>query len=155
MVAGAAAITEGGSGAGLGIAACATGAGCVVGGVAVVAGGGLVLMGAGTGLRGAEGAATTLAQFASRNSNGSSMTESQIMKAMRSLQDRMAEHEAKPQAYIDDPDAYDNKGLLGRVSEQIREQIIQARIRHLQNEINNYRNQIERLDGLLEQRKWK
>lgn len=149
MVAGAGAITEGASGAGVGVAACATGAGCIVSGVVVASGGALILMGAGGGLRAAEGAATALAQFASRGSNGSSMTDSQIRDSIRSFQDLIPEHEAKPQAYIEDPDAYDNLGLLKGASKELREQIIQGRIEKLQAEIEKFKGELQKMYDIL------
>jgi hypothetical protein len=62
------------------------------------------------------------------------------------LQKRIAEHEAKLKDYEEDPDAYDNKGFLKNApNEDVRESIIQKRIEHLQDEINNFKNQISQL----------
>jgi hypothetical protein len=59
-------------------------------------------------------------------------------RAVRSLQQQIAELQAKLEAYQADPDAYDNLGYLENApSDEIRQQIIQGRIQHLQNEIND------------------
>jgi hypothetical protein len=71
-----------------------------------------------------------------------------VAKAIRSLEKRLAEHEQKRADYIRDPDAYDNKGFLrNAASPEIRQQIVQARTRELQRQINIFKRDIARLKG--------
>lgn len=69
----------------------------------------------------------------------------QTQRAIQSLQSRVAEHLAKLEAYRADPDAFDNKGFLKNASEAVRQRIIDGRVRHLENEIQNFQKQIETL----------
>jgi hypothetical protein len=68
-VIGVGAFATGAGGEGGGVLACATGVGCPGGAAAIAVGGALMLQGGGMALRGAEGAGTVLALFASRNNN--------------------------------------------------------------------------------------
>jgi RHS repeat-associated protein len=83
--------------------------------------------------------------------SGLPRSSSQILKSIRSLEQRIQEHELKLQQYIDDPYAFDNQGLLRNApSEEIRQQIIQGRINHLRTEIDGFREQIDVLRSSLE-----
>ncbi len=53
----------------------------------------------------------------------------------------------KLQEYRANPDAYDNQGLLKGANPEVRERIINGRIRHLQGEIDNFRGQIRNLQN--------
>lgn len=65
-------------------------------------------------------------------------------KSLRSLRQRLREHEAKLDAYRRNPDAFDNKGYLRNApSPEVRKRIIEGRIKHLEGEIQNFRRQIE------------
>jgi hypothetical protein len=67
-------------------------------------------------------------------------------RSIRSLNQRLAEHRAKLEAYRSNPDAFDNNGFLRNApSVEVRERIIQGRIRHLESEISNFERQIEEL----------
>ncbi len=69
-------------------------------------------------------------------------------RALRSLERRVAEHRRKLEDYRRDPDAFDNQGLLRNApTQEIRERIIQGRIRHLEREIRAFLDQIERILG--------
>jgi hypothetical protein len=70
-------------------------------------------------------------------------------KSVRSLEQNVAEHEQKLADYQRDPYAYDNKGILKNApSDAVRQQIIQGRIRHLETEINTFRDNIRKIvDG--------
>jgi RHS repeat-associated protein len=75
------------------------------------------------------------------------LTASQ-QKSLRSLQHRADEHRSKLDAYRRDPDAFDNLGHLERApNPEIRQRIIDGRIRHLENEINTFQDQIDKLLG--------
>ena len=64
-------------------------------------------------------------------------------RALRSLEKQVAEHQAKLDAYRADPDAYDNKGILQNApTPEIRQRIIDGRIRHLETEISTFQKQI-------------
>jgi hypothetical protein len=75
------------------------------------------------------------------------LTPSQ-QRAVRSLQQQIDEHQVKLGEYMANPDAYDNLGYLKNApTEEIRQQIIQGRIQHLQTEINAFQGQIDRIQG--------
>jgi RHS repeat-associated protein len=130
--------------------AAATGGTCVaVGGVALT--GEAVVAVAGT----AEAAygGVVLAKISGDPLGGSSRKERpqrEIRKSIRSLEKRMTEHQAKLEAYRNNPDAFDHLGLLRNApNEEIRQSIINGRIRHLEQEIDNFSTQIEILRALL------
>jgi len=69
-------------------------------------------------------------------------------KSLRSLQERMAEHEEKLADYLADPDAYDNKGFLKNApTPEIRQSIIDGRAAHLRKEIDTFQRQIDELSS--------
>lgn len=75
------------------------------------------------------------------------LTPSQ-QKSLRSLQRQAEEHRSKLDAYRADPDAFDNLGYLERApSPEIRQRIIDGRIRHLETEIRTFQDQINKLLG--------
>src|SRR5690606_6072033 len=143
----------GGTGiAGGGVVICATGVGCLGGAPAVAVGGVLIAQGAGTTLNAANSAGTILAMLSDKTGSGSdqSRIKAQLEKSINSLQQRLSEHEVKLADYMDNPDAFDNQGFLANApNEAIREAIIERRIAHLQNEINNFRKQIADLERQL------
>jgi len=50
------------------------------------------------------------------------------------------------EAYNNDPDAFDNKGYLkGAPSNEVRQRIIDGRIRHLENEIKTFNKNINEI----------
>jgi hypothetical protein len=99
---------------------------------------------------GSSGDDSDISDNASSESSDSQRNTAQIQKSINSLQTRISEHEAKLRAYMENPYAYDNLGLLRDApNDAIRQSIIDGRIRHLQNEINNWRKQVEGLLGLL------
>jgi RHS repeat-associated protein len=53
------------------------------------------------------------------------------------LRKQLADHEQKLKDYMDDPQRYDNKGILGKGNDQ---SVIEGRIRNLQRQIENFRN---------------
>jgi hypothetical protein len=69
-------------------------------------------------------------------------------KSVRSLQARLDEQQAKLDVYIADPDAYNNLGILQAKTLEVRQLIINGRVRHLQTEINTFQSNInKRLGG--------
>ncbi len=69
--------------------------------------------------------------------------EQRLAKKIRSLQRQRDEHIAKLAAYKKNPEAFDNLGYLRNApSDEVRAQIINARIRHLEHEIANFEKQI-------------
>jgi hypothetical protein len=69
-------------------------------------------------------------------------------RSVRSLEKRLIEHREKLDAYREDPDAFDNENLLRDApSEEIRERIIRGRIRHLEQEISSFAEQLRKLLG--------
>ena len=66
----------------------------------------------------------------------------------RDLQGRLDAHRQKLEAYRRDPDAFDNKGFLKNApNEEIRNRIIQGRIRHLETEIRAFEKGIRDAGG--------
>jgi hypothetical protein len=69
-------------------------------------------------------------------------------KSIRSLERRLEEHQKKLDDFRNDPDKFDNKGFLKNApTPQVRQNIIDGRMRHLQNEIKTFQNQIDTLKG--------
>jgi RHS repeat-associated protein len=70
-----------------------------------------------------------------------------IQRAIRSLDARLAEHRAKLAAYKENPFAFDNREDLARNAARpdVQRRIIDGRVRHLENEIRNFQQQLERL----------
>jgi RHS repeat-associated protein len=72
----------------------------------------------------------------------------EALKSIRSLQERLVEHVNKLRDFVKNPDAFDNKGFLkGAPSQEVRDRIIQGRVKHLEQEIRNFAQQIGRLRG--------
>ena len=64
-------------------------------------------------------------------------------KSVRSLLKRIKEHEQKLEAFKANPEAFDNKGFLRNApNEEIRQKIINQRIRHLEQEIRTFNKNI-------------
>lgn len=83
----------------------------------------------------------------SRHSEGRPLNAAEV-KSVRSLERNLVEHEKKLADYKRDPYAYDNKGLLKAApSDEVRQQIIQGRIRHLETEINAFQENIRKIIG--------
>ncbi|MGH2919291.1 MAG: hypothetical protein ACRDLS_11950, partial [Solirubrobacteraceae bacterium] len=86
-------------------------------------------------------------RFADETGSFSNLSLSQL-RAVRSLEKQAAKHQAKLDAYRADPDAFDNLGLLRNApSPEIRQRIIDGRIRHLEGEVSTFRRQIDEITG--------
>ncbi|HYX37725.1 MAG TPA: RHS repeat-associated core domain-containing protein [Oligoflexus sp.] len=84
------------------------------------------------------------AKFAKYMTTAGSVGSSQ--KSIRSLEKRLQEHRDKLEKFSANPDLYDNKGHLKNApTPEIRSRIINTRINHLQGEIRNFENWIEKL----------
>jgi RHS repeat-associated protein len=146
-------IGSGAGGIGAGLTMCGTGVLCPAGvgvvavsGVAVAAGGVLTVGGA-VGLGGNLALLSDKKQDRSRG-----LSQREIKQSISSLEKNIAEHEAKLNTYIKDPYAFDNQGFLRNApNDDVRQTIINGRINHLQNEIDNWRRQVETLRRLLDQ----
>jgi RHS repeat-associated protein len=69
-------------------------------------------------------------------------------KAIQSLEQRIADHQAKLAAYEANPEAYDNLGILRDApSDAVRQSIIAGRVRHLESEIDAFKQAIDRIRG--------
>lgn len=65
-------------------------------------------------------------------------------KAISSFENQIIKHEAKLVEYMKDPMKFDNKGFLKNApSEEVRQKIIQSRIKHLHKEIQTFRDNIQ------------
>jgi len=97
-------------------------------------------------------AITVVAMSASGPGSGgiNQQTPDAIRRSIKSLEQQVVEHKQKLDEYIKDPEAFDNKGFLKNApSPEIRQKIIDGRVKHLQGEIDNFLKQIEALKGLL------
>jgi hypothetical protein len=56
-------------------------------------------------------------------------------------------HKQKLADYLKNPDAYDNKGFLKNASPELRQKIIESRIKSLAGQIENFTQQLEKLTG--------
>ncbi|MFI7026035.1 polymorphic toxin-type HINT domain-containing protein [Micromonospora sp. NPDC049900] len=82
------------------------------------------------------------------HNDGGELTPEQL-KSIRSLEARIAEHQAKLDAYRADPWAYDNQGLLKNApNDEVRQRIINGRINHLEKEIGGFQKQVDNLKSL-------
>ena len=144
---------SGGAGlGGAGVAACTTGVGCMATAPAVIGASAVIAHGGTVATIGAVNAGTQLANavMAMMGEGDNAQRIRSTEKSIRSLENRVAEHEKKLQDYIQNPDAFDNQGLLKNApSEQIRQNIIQGRVNHLTSEIQGWREQISKLQQQL------
>jgi RHS repeat-associated protein len=74
---------------------------------------------------------------------------SSINKAISSLKKNIAEHTQKLKEYKADPMKFDNKGTLKNAPEELRDKIIAGRIKHLEKEIQTFRENIEKIENKL------
>jgi RHS repeat-associated protein len=103
----------------------------------------------GTGVGAAAGTAhgRSLSNLVFREGSGGGGLSSSDARTVRSLERRIGEHQQKLDAYRNNPDAFDNNGLLKNAPDWLRQRIIQGRIRHLENEIRTFEQQIIRITG--------
>lgn len=64
-------------------------------------------------------------------------------RAVNGLEEQVELHRKKLEDYRKDPDAFDNKGFLTNATPEVREKIISARIRSLENQIDTFIKDIE------------
>jgi hypothetical protein len=69
------------------------------------------------------------------------------VKAIKGLQKQLDKHLKRLEDYKANPDKFDNKGFLKGASPERRQQIIDGRIRSLERQIENFRNQINQAGG--------
>lgn len=67
--------------------------------------------------------------------------------ATKGLQKQLESHLKKLDDYKANPDQFDNKGFLKDASPELRQKIIDGRIRNLEKQIENFRRQIEQGGG--------
>ena len=73
------------------------------------------------------------------------LTKSQL-KSIASLEGQIAKHQTKLAEYIKDPMKFDNMGFLKNApNDAVRQKIIQSRINHLNQEIQTFQNNIQRI----------
>lgn len=73
------------------------------------------------------------------------LTKSQL-KSIASLEKQIASHTQKLKAYKANPYKFDNKGLLKNApNDAVHKKIIQSRIKHLEQEINTFQNNIQKI----------
>ena len=76
---------------------------------------------------------------------GANLTKSQL-KSISSLEGQIATHQTKLAEYIKNPMKFDNKGFLKNApNDAVRQKIIQSRIIHLQQEIQTFQNNIQKI----------
>jgi hypothetical protein len=76
------------------------------------------------------------------------LTSSNPDKAIKKLRELIQEHRQKIDLYRQNPDAFDNQGLLKNApSPEIRQRIVEGRINHLEKEIQAFEKNIRDLGG--------
>jgi len=73
-------------------------------------------------------------------------TTEQLQKSKSSLQQLIAEHTQRMIDYQNDPDKFDNKNKLKDIAKDIREKIIQGKLKKLEKEIEKFKKLIEKTD---------
>ena len=68
-------------------------------------------------------------------------------KATKGFQKQLEKHLKKLEDFKANPDKFDNKGFLKDASPELRQKIIDGRIRSLERQIENFRRQINRAGG--------
>ncbi|GBF32467.1 cell wall-associated protein [Desulfocucumis palustris] len=77
-------------------------------------------------------------------------TREQLPKSKSSYEKLIQEHKVKLNNYIKNPDAYDNKGILKNVpSPDVRQKIINGRIKQLKDQINKQQSELDKINKLL------
>jgi hypothetical protein len=88
------------------------------------------------------------AGVAANSADGLARLPAPQQRSIRSLQSQIEKHQTKLADYRANPDAYDNLGILERApTPEIRQRIIDGRIRHLETEIRTFQDQIDKLLG--------
>jgi len=81
-------------------------------------------------------------------SNAEKLLERSQSRALRSLERQVAEHRQKLADYKANPEAYDNLGHLKKApTPEIKQKIIDSRVRHLEKEIQEFQKQIDAIKG--------
>ena len=76
---------------------------------------------------------------------GANLTKFQL-KSISSFESQIATHQTKLSEYIKNPMKFDNKGFLKNApNDAVRQKIIQSRINHLNQEINTFKNNIQKI----------
>lgn len=101
-----------------------------------------------SGARAADASAVPGASAAANGVDDVARLTASQQRSLRSLQGQVEKHQTKLDAYRANPDAYDNLGILERApTPEIRQRIIDGRIRHLETEIRTFQDQIDKLLG--------
>jgi hypothetical protein len=80
----------------------------------------------------------------------SKQTREQLEKSKKSYEDLLKEHEKKLADYKANPGKYDNKDILKNApNDDIRQKIINGRIKELQDQINKHKGELEKIDEVL------
>ena len=74
------------------------------------------------------------------------LTKSQ-QKAVRGLQNQIKDHQKKLSDFKDNPDKFDNKGFLKNASPELRDKIINSRIKSLEGQIGTFRKDIDAIQS--------
>ncbi|RCR65962.1 hypothetical protein [Larkinella punicea] len=68
------------------------------------------------------------------------------LKSISSLESQIAKHQSKLDEYIKDPMKFDNKGFLKNApNDAVRQKIVESRINHLKQEIQIFKNNIQKI----------
>lgn len=78
-------------------------------------------------------------------------SEEQLEKSKSSYEKLIAEHEKKLSDYQENPDLYDNKGILKNADEELRNKIINGRINALLKQIKKQKGELRKIIKLLEE----
>jgi hypothetical protein len=86
-----------------------------------------------------------------RTKNFARQTKSELLKSKSSHEKLVQEHKAKLDDYIKNPDIHDNKNLLKNVSQEVKQKIIDGRIKVLRQQIERQEHDLNIINNLLKQ----
>ncbi|MFC1894871.1 hypothetical protein ACFLYH_02885 [Candidatus Dependentiae bacterium] len=81
--------------------------------------------------------------------NLNSQTKAELIRSKSSYEKLVKEHNKKLYDYIKNPDAHDNKGLLKKVSDEVRQKIISGRVEQLKKQIKKQQGELDKTKFLL------
>ncbi|MCX8713381.1 hypothetical protein J3U57_12725, partial [Gilliamella sp. B3464] len=80
------------------------------------------------------------------NVNSEKALSASEKRAIKALEEQIQLHEKKLKEYIKDPYSFDNKDFLKNApNDEVRQNIINSRIKHLEHEINTFKKNIDKI----------
>gem|GEM_PF-4689326 len=86
------------------------------------------------------------------NNPFSSQTDEQLLKSKKSYEKLIQEHQKKLSDFLNNPDAFDNKGILKNARPEHRQKIIDGRANAIQKQLNKQQGELQKIQDVLQQR---